>query len=68
MRRTIFSMIAAMGIATATFGQTTSVDQQRVDHVQAVANDAIAHSQVQTSMMESKVRFFGFAQFRWLYD
>lgn len=68
MRRTIFSMIASVGIATAAFGQSSTVDRQRVDHVQAVANDAITHSQIQTSMMESKVRLFGFAQFRWLYD
>lgn len=66
MRKSILGVLAALGIAATAFGQ--SVNDARVAHQQAIIDAALSHAEVQTSCMESKVRAFGFAQFRWLYD
>lgn len=67
MRESLISGFVALALCGAATGQQ-SVEEARVAHSQAIANEAIAHANVQTSLMESKFKAFGFMQFRWMYD
>ena len=67
MSKSIICGVVAFALCGAANGQE-SVDEARVAHTQAIANAAIEHADVQTSMMQSKVKAFGFLQFRWMYD
>jgi hypothetical protein len=67
MRESLISGFVALALCGAATAQQT-VEEARVAHSQAIANEAIAHADIQTSMMESKFKAFGFLQFRWMYN
>lgn len=67
MRKTILCGITLAALASSS-ALANWQDEERVAQQQAIAQEAIEHAEIQTSMMESKVKLFGFAQFRWMYD
>ena len=67
MRESLISGFVALALCGSATAQQT-VEEARVAHSQAIANEAIAHADIQTSMMESKFKAFGFLQFRWMYN
>ena len=67
MRESLISGFVALALCGSATAQQT-VEEARVAHSQAIANEAITHADIQTSMMESKFKAFGFLQFRWMYN
>lgn len=68
MRETILCGILGLGLLSSASVAQQSPEEARVEHMQAIANAAKEHGDIQTSIMRSNVRAFGFVQFRWMYD
>lgn len=71
MRNYLLSLVTVFGIGAVAVAQTTqtqTVEQQRVAQQQAVIEDVIAQSEIQTALEKDKFDVFGFVQFRWSYN